>query len=86
MEECCPNRPREQVQGGWRSVVPTGPENRCREGGGVLSQQAQRTGAGRMEECCPNRPKEQVLGGWSGVPEALRAGAGRVEEYCPNRP
>lgn len=50
MEECCPNKPREHVQGRWRSVVPPGPENnRCWEVRGVLSHQALTADAGRVE-------------------------------------
>ena len=50
------------MQGGWRSVVPTGPENRCREDGGVLSQQAQGAGAGRVE-WCPRGPESRCREG-----------------------
>ena len=88
MEECCPNKPREHVQGRWRSVVPPGPENnRCWEVRGVLSHQALTADAGRVELFFfSNRPREQVLGGRrSVVPQALRAGAGRVE-CCPTGP
>ena len=61
------------MQGGWRSVVPTGPENRCREGGGVLSQQAQGAGAGRVE-WCPSGPESRCRegGGVLSPQQALR--------------